>query len=47
MESKGASGLWVAGYGDLAIADRPLALSVALHKGKFLAEKDFDGKWID
>ena len=36
-----------AGYADLAIADRPLALSVARHKAKFFAEKDVDGVWID
>ena len=36
-----------AGYADLAIADRPLALSVARHKAKFFAEKDVDGRWID
>lgn len=36
-----------AGYADLAMADRPLALSVAHHKSKFFAEKDVDGRWID
>ena len=36
-----------AGYADLAIADRPLALSVARHKAKFFAEKDVNGRWID
>ena len=36
-----------AGCADLAIADRPLALSVAHHKSKFFAEKDVDGRWID
>ena len=36
-----------AGYADLAIADRPLALSVARHKAKFFAEKDVDGRSID
>ena len=35
-----------AGYAELAIADRPLALSVARHKAKFFAEKDVDGTWI-
>ena len=28
-----------AGYADLAIADRPLALSVAHHKSKFFADR--------
>lgn len=36
-----------AGYADSAIADRPLALSVAHHKSKFFAERDVDGRWID
>ena len=36
-----------AGYVDLAIADRLLAVSVARHKSKFFAEKDVDGRWID
>ena len=36
-----------AGYADLALADRPFALSVAHHKSKFFAEKDVDGRWID
>ena len=36
-----------AGYGEKALADRDLALSVAHHKSMFFPEKDAEGNWID
>lgn len=36
-----------AGYGEKALADRDLALSVARHKSMFFPEKDADGNRID
>ena len=35
------------GYAGKALADRPLALSVARHKAAFFREKDARGRWID
>ena len=35
------------GYAHKALADRPLALSVARHKAAFFREKDAEGRWID
>ena len=36
-----------AGFGDRALADRAIALSVARHKAMFFREKDAVGNWID
>ena len=36
-----------AGFAERALADRPLALSVARHKAMFFREKDAAGNWID
>ena len=36
-----------AGYADMAVQDRLLALLVARYKSKFFAEKDANGRWID
>ena len=36
-----------AGFADMSLADRALALSVARHKAMFFREKDAAGSWID
>ena len=36
-----------AGFGETALADRAVALSVARHKSMFFREKDAAGNWID